>query len=407
MGAVLDLAEASWAGTSPSHPFDPLAVLEEVADGVAFFSGFANVAVVRAGGALVLIDTGSWLLAPALHTAVRAWSKLPVSTAVFTHGHIDHVMGLGPFDDEAAAGRRPAIEVVAHQAVPERFARYALTRGYNGCINSRQFGFPVAWPSSFRAPDRLYQSTLELSVGGERLSLFHARGETDDHTFGFLPERGVLFTGDLFIWASPNAGNPQKVQRYPLEWAAALRRMEAMGAEVLSPGHGPPIMGKQRVRQALSETAEFLESLVTQTLALMNQGATLDDVLATVKAPAGLMERPYLRPIYDEPAFVIRNIWRQYGGWYDGNPAHLLPAPEAALAREIAALAGGVARLVQRARELADAGELQLACHLVESAWRAAPDDPEALAARREIYARRASAATSLMAKGIFGQAAS
>jgi hypothetical protein len=70
MGAVLDLAEASWAGTSTSHPFEPLAVLEEVADGVAFFSGFANVAVVRAGGQLVLIDTGNWLLAPTLHKAV-------------------------------------------------------------------------------------------------------------------------------------------------------------------------------------------------------------------------------------------------------------------------------------------------------------------------------------------------
>src|SRR6185369_4815754 len=102
---------------------------------------------------------------------------------------------------------------------------------------------------------------------GVRLDLRHARGETDDHTWLFLPERKVLFTGDLFIWAFPNAGNPQKVQRYPREWAAALRAMSALGAEVLCPGHGVPIFGADRVREALDDTALALETLVEQTLA--------------------------------------------------------------------------------------------------------------------------------------------
>ena len=34
----------------------------------------------------------------------------------------------------------------------------------------------------------------------------------------------MLCTGDLFIWAAPNCGNPQKAQRFPWEWAVALRR---------------------------------------------------------------------------------------------------------------------------------------------------------------------------------------
>ena len=45
----------------------------------------------------------------------------------------------------------------------------------------------------------------------------------------------------MFIWASPNAGNPQKVQRYPMEWAAALRKMLSFNADLLLPGHGPPM----------------------------------------------------------------------------------------------------------------------------------------------------------------------
>ncbi len=73
--------------------------------------------------------------------------------------------------------------------------------------------------------------------------LHHAKGETDDHSWAWLPQHKAICAGDFFIWVFPNAGNPQKVQRYPLEWAAALREMAARGAELLLPAHGLPIAG--------------------------------------------------------------------------------------------------------------------------------------------------------------------
>ena len=84
----------------------------------------------------------------------------------------------------------------------------------------------------------------------------------------------------------------------------------------------------------------------------MNAGARLDEVLHTVRAPAHLVDLPYLRPVYDEPEFVVRNVWRLYGGWWDGNPATFKPAPERDLAGELAALAGGAAALADRALAL-------------------------------------------------------
>ncbi len=50
--------------------------------------------------------------------------------------------------------------------------------------------------------------------------------------------------------------------------------MAKSGAEVLLPGHGSPIFGAMRVRQALNDTAEYLTQIHDQTLALMNEGAT-------------------------------------------------------------------------------------------------------------------------------------
>ncbi|HXW33397.1 MAG TPA: alkyl sulfatase dimerization domain-containing protein, partial [Acidimicrobiales bacterium] len=335
---------------------------------------------------------------------------LPLNTAIYSHGHIDHVFGVPVFEEEATSKGWAAPTVIAHEALPARFDRYVLTAGYNEVINQRQFQVPgLRWPTEYRYPDRTYARRLDIEVGGRRFELHHARGETDDHTWTWFPSEKVLCCGDLFIWASPNAGNPQKVQRYPREWAAALREMAELEPEALLPGHGFPVLGASRVQSALADTAELLESLVDQTLALMNDGARLDDVLHSVKAPQRLVDRPYLRPIYDEPEFVVRNIWRQYGGWYDGNPASLKPAPDSSLARELADLAGGAGQLADRALALAETGDeekLRLAGHLIEMASQAAPEDSAIHKARARVFSVRAEAATSTMAKGVFAWAA-
>jgi alkyl sulfatase BDS1-like metallo-beta-lactamase superfamily hydrolase len=298
------------------------------------------------------------------------------------------------------------INVVGHEAVDPRFDRYIKTAGYNGVINQRQFRAPgLRWPVEYRRPDVTYADRLDLVLGGTSVELHHARGETDDHTWVWVPDRKVLCTGDLIIWCTPNAGNPQKVQRYAEDWAVALRAMAALEPELLLPGHGLPVAGAANVRMVLLDTAEVLESLATQTLALMNDGARLDDIIHTVMAPAHLLEKPYLQPIYDDPEFIVRNLWRLYGGWYDGNPANLKPAPDRDVAAEVAALAGGADALARRALELAAAGDLRLAGHLAEWAALADPDSTSAHAARAEVFSARVKAEPSLMAKGVFGWA--
>ncbi len=229
-------------------------------------------------------------MAEEIHRTLRTWSPVRLNTAVYSHGHIDHVFGVPVWAAESAEAGWPEPVVVAHEALPARFDRYILTAGYNGIINRRQFNIDsLEWPTEYRYPDRTYRDQLDLDIGGTRAELHHAKGETDDHTWTWFPDHRVLCCGDLFIWASPNAGNPQKVQRYPAEWADALRRDAGPLRLPRRRARGPPARarlpggrGADRVRQALADTAELLESLVAQTLALMNSGARLDEVIHTV-----------------------------------------------------------------------------------------------------------------------------
>lgn len=408
---LFDIADRLWRGETSieeHHPITNTGDLSEVRPGVAFIPSFANVTAFSTDAGLVLVDTGSPMFARQIHLQIREWSDRPVHTAIYTHGHIDHVFGVKPFDEEAEAHGWPRPRVLAHAGVVRRFDRYRLTAGYNTVINQRQFQTPgFRWPTEYRYPDETFHRSKTLEVGGRRFELTHGKGETDDHTWVWEPEAGILCCGDFFIWASPNAGNPQKVQRFPKDWALACRQMASLGAEIMLPGHGFPVFGRERVIEALENTAALLESIHDQTVELMNAGAGLNEVIHSVKPPEELLSKPYLRPIYDEPEFVVRNIWRLYGGWFDGDPSSLKPAPAAAVAEELAKLAGGAARLAERARELANEGDLRVAAHLAETAALAAPDDSDVHEARAEVFEKLASSEKSTMSRGLFAWAAS
>ncbi len=393
--------------------------ISEVADGIAMVESFSHVVAFDSGDGLVLFDTSIEGLAQPVLKSLRSWSSARVRNIAYTHGHIDHVGGAQIFVEEARQNNDPAPAFIGHENLPQRFERYALTSGYNRVINQRQFGSarmigapsdpepadaPFG-PSVWVRPETTFRDRLMLRAGDLEFVLQHSKGETDDHLWAWIPSHKAICTGDLVIWVFPNAGNPQKVQRYPLEWARALREMAALDAELLLPAHGLPIAGRERIRLVLDDMAGALESLVEQTLRLMNAGARLDEIVHSVNLPAALLEKPYLRPTYDEPEFIVHNIWRLYGGWYDGNPAHLKPAPDAELGGELAGLAGGVGSLIARALELARGDSLRLACSLIEFATQAEPENREAHAARAEIYAQRRKSELSLMARGIYGHA--
>lgn len=416
METIRQMAERHWNGDGElvvdEHPVRPMAgrQAEEIADGVLYLKSIAGVTTVDTGDGLVMLDTGSMLDRDVVYDAVRGWQPSSrLAAAVYSHHHIDHIFGTHRFEAEAAEKSWTPPVVYAHADVPDHFRRYQKTLGWNTAINGRQFGLAgtgFSWPVEYRFPDVTYDERLTFRTGDLTFELHHGRGETDDATWTWVPEKKLLHPGDLFIYAVPNAGNPQKVQRYLSDWAVALRAMAALDAEVMVSGHGLPIFGASRIRQALLDTADLLDAIEDQALALMNQGLTLDQVIHAVEVPAALQDRPYLRPVYDHPQFLVRNVWRRYGGWYDGEPDNLLPAPRHQQARAWVELAGGTDAVLAEARRLADGGDTRLACHLVEFAVLADPNSPSGHEARAEIYGRRAAEQESSMARNILNHAA-
>jgi glyoxylase-like metal-dependent hydrolase (beta-lactamase superfamily II) len=367
-------------------------------------ANYVNLVAFETSQGILLVDTGMEEAGEAVYQEIRKQTDAPLHTVVFTHGHLDHAFGLQPWLD---AGESPRI--VAHENVVERFRTYMKTAPMNVNINRVQFGIEaeIKWPQrqeEFFWPDTTYREDLVLQIGGERFELHHAKGETDDATWVWAPERGVVCTGDLWVGILPNCGNPQKVQRHPEGWADALEAIASLDADLLLPGHGHPVEGADAIRECCSNTAEALRAIIGDTLRGLNAGKPHEEILAEIAVPERLRSFSYLDPLYDRPEFIARNVIRKYGGWWDGFSSSVLPAKRADQAKEIAALAGGVSALIARARELAST-DPKLACHVAEWAVLAQPDDPEAHRCAIHVFQERANDEISLMGRGILSHA--
>jgi alkyl sulfatase BDS1-like metallo-beta-lactamase superfamily hydrolase len=396
------------ARNGPLAGAGPLGRVEKLADGVAQFHGFCNVGFVWGRGEVLVVDTSNaWLGARAV-AGLREQTADPIAHVVYTHGHVDHVGGAPAFLADAAQRGQPRPTLWSHEGLPARFARYQATWGWNNEVNRRQFQLPAgrdAFPRAFVAPDRTYRDEAVIDLAGERVELHHARGETDDATWVWLPERRLALVGDLSVQSIPNTGNPNKPQRFTREWAEALEAIAARRPALVIPGHGDPLRGDHAL-EVLGETASALCWLHDAVLERLNAGHWPDEIVdAGLRLPDDLAGKPYLQPIYGCAEFVVRDVLRAYAGWWGGNPAELLPARRADVARDLVEAAGRE-RLLEKARALAQRAQPRRALHLAVYLEQADPGDAEARALVAELCDALGQSEPSFIARGFYRAAA-
>jgi alkyl sulfatase BDS1-like metallo-beta-lactamase superfamily hydrolase len=390
-----------------SDAFDPMTgQLEVIEPGLATFHGFGNVAFAYGRGDMIAVDTSSQQVGEMAVAAIRKVTDEPVTLIVYTHGHADHAFGTAAFIKDAALRGYPRPRIWAHEDVARRFRRYGRTTGWQAHINRLQFGVETPaglFSDAFHVePDLTYRGMQVLELMGEALELHHAMGETDDATWVWMPLRRVAMVGDLIISSLPNTGNPNKVQRYTLEWSEALERIAARRPRYILPGHGPVYRGEERCEEVLRETARALRFIHDEVVRRLNDGQwPVEIVEADIRLPAELASKPFLAPIYGCAAFIVRDVIRRYAGWWSGQPSQLFPVSRRDHARDLLAVCGREA-LLERARSLRNSGELKRALAIAELALDADPGDQDAVRLNAEILQAIALTERSFIARNLF-----
>jgi len=250
----------------------------EVAPGVHFLAGFGNTTLVVGSEGVAVVDPGLFANGPRVVAELRRITDLPVRFVVYTHGHYDHAFGTPALLEDAAARGHDAPDIIGHVNVAKRFDRYARTAGHLATTFDAQFaiwdrhGGDVVRNAVYCPPTIAYEDRLELDgLGGQPIECRHGLGETDDHTWVWVPGPKVIVGGDFVVSSLPNAVTPFRVQRYVLEWAEALEEMASLDPAAVVSGHGGVF--REHAKEMLHTTARALRYLDGEVVRRLNEGS--------------------------------------------------------------------------------------------------------------------------------------
>jgi alkyl sulfatase BDS1-like metallo-beta-lactamase superfamily hydrolase len=340
-----------------------------------------NVVVFETDDGLVLVDAGMAAAGPAIRELIGSVTDSPIHTIIYTHCHVDHAYGTW-----ALMADNPVI--VSQADLPACFDRYIELPG----SLAKYMGQPVeSLPASrddLVYPTQIFRGEMTLTVGGEDFILRARPGETDDQLYVWVPSRRALATADYYQGFLPNTGNGKRVQRYPEEWAGALREMASENAELLLPAHGEALTDPELIQENLTVLAEALEWVIAHTKTELNKGIRQDLVYRSLNVPDYLLTHPTLKQQYVSWEDISKMVMRRYVGWWDDIPSHWTSASFDEQAAAITELAGGVEALDARARELIET-DIVMASHMADWAWFGNPGDPVAQRLLIDVYAHR------------------
>jgi len=337
---------------------------------------FGNMGVLESDEGLLIFDTPIRQMAPGAFRKLREITDKPVKYIIYSHGHIDHAYGFRPIIQEAEEKGWEKPIVIAHENCVERFKKYRMLDKYHEWLNQQQFSSLTKGKGKiFPAHEELEPNIVikgkevyKFKFGDYDCEIYHDWGETDDALWLWIPEKKVIFAGDLMVSHFPNVGNPYKVQRYPKHWALAMEKMLEKNAEYLLPGHGLLIEGQENVKEILSITAEALNFVHDEVVKRMNEGKWFEQIFHELLEifPERLKKHKHLRPLYGCFEFAIHAVYREYHGWYNtGNPTDLFPAKSQDVAKEFLKVANEE-KFLEQAKKNLEEGKLQLALHLID-----------------------------------------
>lgn len=387
--------------------------LFQVSDRVYQVRGFdiSNITFVRGDTGWIVIDplTMKETARAALDLVNEKLGVLPVKAVVYTHSHGDHFGGVRGVVDEADV-KSGKVPIIAPKGFMEEVAAENILAG-NAMNRRAQYQFGVMLPPGLegqvnagigqniaRGSITLIPPTIIVDHTGQELTLdgvkvrfqYTPSTEAPAEMNLYFPELRILDMAENANVTMHNILTPRgALVRDSKAWAEGLTeslRLFGDVSDVMITSHGWPRFGGAVVKDFLADHRDAYKYLHDQTVRLMNQGMTGDEIAAKIQLPPALSKNWFNRGYYGSMSFNSRAVYQRYMGWYDANPAHLIPSPPADAGKRYVAAMGGAAKVKTMAKEASAKGDYGWAATLLNHAVMANDGDKEAKGLLASVY---------------------
>ena len=379
--------------------------LFKVTDGIYQVRGLdlANITFVRGKEGWIVFDplTALETARAGLELINEEIEELPVTAVVISHSHGDHFGGVrGVVDPERlAAGKVEIItprEFMLHTVSENIYAGTAMNRRlfyqYGVLLPASPFGHAgqglaqnvAAGNVGLLAPTRVIEEAMEEHVvDGVRMVFQNTpRTEAPSEMNTWFPDKKALWMAENVTGTIHNIYTLRGAQvRDALAWSKYISRaLYQFGteAEVMFASHHWPRWGNDRIQEVLRGQRDAYAHLNNQVLHYVNQGVTINQVHNVYKVPPSLEDEWFARGYHGSPEHNSRGVVNRYIGYWDANPATLIPLSPEDSAPLYVEMMGGAENIIRRGQELHDEGKYFHAQEILDKLVWAEPDNQEA-----------------------------
>ena len=177
--------------------------------------------------------------------------------------------------------------------------------------------------------------------------------------------------------------------RDPLNWSKyinqALHRF-GVEAEVMFASHHWPRWGNARIQEVLRSQRDLYANMNNQVLHYLNQGVTINEIHNVYQLPKSLQATWHCRGYHGSPPHNSRGVVQRYIGFWDCNPATLIPLSPSDSAPLYVEMMGGSEKILVRGRQLYDEGKYFYAQEIVNKLVQAQPQNQAAKDLLADIF---------------------
>ncbi len=230
-----------------------------------------------------------------------------------------------------------------------------------------------AWPPGVGliAPTVTISDELEeLTVDGVRMVFQNTPGtEAPAEMNTWFPDLKAFWAAENIVATIHNIYTLRgALIRDALEWSRQINRalyLFGREAEVMFASHSWPRWGNDRIQEVMRAQRDTYAHLNNGVLHLANQGVTVNQIHNVYEVPEPLQRQWSARSYHGSVAHNARGVVNRYLGYWDANPATLIPLSPQDSAPLKVELMGGAEPILARGRTLMDEGQYLLAIEIL------------------------------------------